>query len=252
MRLLEHMTRDEAKAVGEHALLVLPVGAVEQHGPHLPVGTDYVAVEAVARAAAEALPDDVPVVVAPTLPFGSSHHHIPFGGTLSLSTTTYYQVLADLVESAILSGFRRIFILNGHGGNSELIQLAARDMALKHDAHLAAAPYWTIAWEALIRADVHTTALVPGHAGTFETALIMALRPELVHEPRPARNGPFRNDERGYLPFRAEHHGWWQSIDGFTDSPAAADAALGQRCFDLIVEAVRDAFAAFHASCEAS
>ncbi len=87
------------------------------------------------------------------MPFGSSHHHLPFGGTMSLSTETYYRAIYDLTESLITSGFRRIFILNGHGGNHELVQLVARDLALKHPANIAAGSYWTIAWDALV--EVH-------------------------------------------------------------------------------------------------
>src|SRR5690349_8269436 len=178
--LFEEHTREELRALAPKALLVLPVGAIEQHGPHLPVGTDRFSAEHIARAAAASASRQIPVLVAPTLPFGSSQHHLPFGGTMSLGTETYYRVLTELCESLVSGGFRRIFILNGHGGNNELIQLVARDIALRHPAHLAAAPYWTIAWEALVAEAAHERAGLPGHAGTFETSLIMALRPELV------------------------------------------------------------------------
>src|SRR3954466_12013167 len=117
--LLQEMTRTEARASGE-SLVVWPVGALEQHGPHLPVGTDYLTVEVLARRAAAKAAERIPVLVAPTLPFGSSHHHLPFGGTMSLSTEGYYRVAYELVESLIVSGFRKVFIVNGHGGNSEL------------------------------------------------------------------------------------------------------------------------------------
>src|SRR2546422_5922064 len=121
------------------------------------------------------------------MPFGSSHHHLPFGGTMSLSTETYYRVLYELAESLVIGGFRRIFILNGHGGNSELIQLVARDLALKHPAHLAAASYWSVAWDALVEEQAHVLGRLPGHAGAFETSQMMALRPDLVRESRPHR-----------------------------------------------------------------
>jgi len=244
--LLEEFTREELRAMAPDTLVVLPVGAIEQHGPHLPVGTDRLAVEHIARAAAAEAAGQISVVVAPTLAFGSSHHHIPFGGTLSLSTETYYRVLIDLAESLIASGFRRIFILNGHGGNSELIQLAARDMALKHPAHLAAAPYWTIAWDALVAEQAHTSAGLPGHAGTFETALILALRPELVHEPRPHRDAPAGSDPRDHSPYRAELHGAWRQIDGYTDSPDQADASHGRRYLAAIVHEVARALVEFY------
>jgi len=247
MRLMfDELTREELRGMARDALVLLPVGATEQHGPHLPVGTDHFVVAHIARAAAEAA-GQIPVLVAPTLPFGSSHHHIPFGGTLSLSTDTYYRVLSDLATSLIRSGFRRIFILNGHGGNSELIQLVARDLALTHQAHLAAAPYWTIAWESLQTLQTHPGVGLPGHAGTFETALIMAIRAELVREPRPHRDLPEDARSRASAaPYRTELHGAWQRIDGYTDSPDHADAALGQQALAMITQAVAQALTEFY------
>ena len=247
MRLLfEELTREELRTMAPDALVILPVGAVEQHGPHLPVGTDYFVVEHVARAAAAELARDVPALVAPTMPFGSSHHHLPFGGTLSLSTATYYRVLYDLAESLILDGFRRIFMLNGHGGNHELIQLVARDLALKHAAHLAAASYWTIAWDALVEAQAHIQAGLPGHAGAFETALVLALRPELVREPRPHRDNPAGSDPRSFTsPYRAELHGAWQQIEGYTDSPDRATVQQGEAYLATIVGEVTRALREF-------
>jgi creatinine amidohydrolase len=245
--LLEELTREEARALAPDALVLLPAGAVEQHGPHLPVGTDYFAVEHIARAAAEALAGRVPVLVAPALPFGSSHHHLPFGGTMSLSTETYYRALRDLAESLIVGGFRRIFILNGHGGNNELIQLVARDLALQHPAQLAAASYWSIAWDALVAAQAHVGAGLPGHAGTFETSLMLALRPALVREPRPHRDAPAGSDPRGpNPPYRAEQHGSWRQIDGYTDSPDQADAQRGTAYLAAIVGEVARALEEFY------
>ncbi|HNP70243.1 MAG TPA: creatininase family protein [Kouleothrix sp.] len=246
-RLFEEHTREELRALAPEALVVLPVGAVEQHGPHLPVGTDRFTAEYIARAAADAAGASIPVLVAPTLPFGSSQHHIPFGGTLSLGSETYYRLLCDLCESLIACGFRRIFILNGHGGNNELIQLVARDLALRHDAHLAAAAYWTIAWDALVAEGAQQAAGLPGHAGTFESSLILALRPELVHEPRPHRDAPADTDARGfYAPYRAELHGSWQRMQGYTDSPDQASTERGQRYLAAIVDAVARAFVEFY------
>ena len=249
--LLEELTREQARELAPEALVVLPVGAVEQHGPHLPVGTDYFAVEHIARAAGAALAGRVPVLVAPALPFGCSQHHLAFGGTLSLSTETYYRALRDLAESLIVSGFRRIFILNGHGGNNELIQLVARDLALGHPAHLAAASYWSIAWDALVAARAHNGAGLPGHAGAFETALMLALRPALVREPRPHRDSPPGSDPRGAnAPYRAELHGAWQQIDGYTDSPDQADAERGAAYLAAIVREVAGALEEFYISAQ--
>jgi creatinine amidohydrolase len=246
--LLQELTRAEARALAPHALVVFPTGATEQHGPHLPVGTDHFAVERIARAAALLVADTIPVVVAPTLPFGSSHHHLPFGGTMSLSTETYYRVLVDLAESLITGGFRRIFIVNGHGGNDEIVQLAARDLALRHPACLAAASYWNAAWDALVGAEAHLPGRLPGHAGAFETSLVLALRPELVHEPRPHRENAESADPRGYRRYRAEYHGSWQRTDGFTDSPDRATAERGQRYLAAAARGVSEALTEFYAT----
>jgi creatinine amidohydrolase len=245
--LLQEMTREEARAVAPEALVVFPVGALEQHGPHAPVGTDDYAVEHVARGAAAAVADQIPIVVAPTLPFGCSPHHLPFGGTMSLSTETYYRALRDLTESLIVSGFRRIFIVNGHGGNHELVQLVARDLALVNPVDIAAASYWTIAWEALVAADAHQHGGLPGHAGAFETSVVLALRPELIQEPRPRRDdAPGANPRVMTQPYRAEFNGSWQRMNGFTDSPARATAELGRAFLTAAVEAVGKAFVEFY------
>jgi creatinine amidohydrolase len=244
--LLHEITRQEAASRAANALVVLPVGATEQHGPHLPLGTDFLIVEHITRAAAQEARRSIDVLVAPTLQVGSSHHHLPFGGTISLSTERYYAALSDLVESLIESGFRRIFILNGHGGNHEIIQLVARDLALKHPVNLGAASYWDLAREAVAEREPDLHGRFPGHAGVFETSLIMALRPDLVDEPRPHRTA--EDLARTIIPpdqFRAERHGFWLSIDGYTDSPDLASPEWGQRLLGVIVPAVAGALARF-------
>jgi creatinine amidohydrolase len=223
------------------------VGAIEQHGPHLPVGTDFLTIEYLAHAAAAEVAGDIPVLVAPTMPFGSSHHHLPFGGTMSLSTNTYYHVIYDLTESLITCGFRRVFVLNGHGGNNELIQLVARDLALKHPVHVAAASYWIVAWDALVELRAHVPGRLPGHAGAFETSQMMALRPDLVREPRPHREGVTGSAPRSfYTPYRTEKHGFWESIDGYSDSPDRADAAKGQEYLAAVIKSVGKALVEFY------
>jgi creatinine amidohydrolase len=245
--LFHELTREEARAQVPHALVVLPVGSTEQHGPHLPVITDTISVEYIARAAAAEAAKTVPVLVAPTLPFGSSDHHLPFGGTMSIRTDTYYRVLCELLESLITGGARRLFILNGHGGNHEIAQLAARDIALKHPVNAAAGSYWFVAWNAMIGIKAHTVGNFPGHAGAFETSQVMAIRPDLVRTPLPHRDepAPVEAPEAG-RPYRGEVHGWWQSINGFTDSPDRATAALGQAFLDTAARAVASAFVEFH------
>jgi creatinine amidohydrolase len=246
--MFNELTREKLRELAPTAMVVLPVGATEQHGPHLPVGTDAFAVERVARDAASEASEKIPVLVAPTLFYGSSHHHLPFGGTMSIQTETYYRVVHDLVESLITCGFRRVFVLNGHGGNHELIQIAVRDLALRHQVSLAAASYWDIAMDALRSREELGAFLIPGHAGAFETSLIMALHPALVQEPRPQRDSD--PTTRPSARIRHEHHGFLPRIDGYTDSPATGSADLGLDYLSIVVTAVSEAFVSFYEETE--
>jgi creatinine amidohydrolase len=244
--LLHEITRGEAARRAPSALVVLPVGATEQHGPHLPLGTDFLIVEHVTRAAAREAQPHLDVLVAPTFQIGSSHHHLSFGGTISLSTERYYGALRDMTESLIQSGFRRIFIVNGHGGNHELIQLVVRDLAQTHPCNLAAASYWDLARESLAQREPDLGGRLPGHAGAFETSLIMAVHPDLVVNPLPHRTAvELTRTSIPPAPYRAERHGFWTSIDGFTDSPDQASPERGQRLLEIIVAAVATALVSF-------
>ena len=249
MKLFAELNREQIRAAAQDSLVVLPIGATEQHGPHLATGMDYFTVDSIARDAAAIASARIPVVVTPALPFGSSHHHFVFGGTMSLSTDTYYRVLYELVESLVTDGFTRIFLLNGHGGNHELAHLAVRDIVLKYPVRAAAGSYWNVAWDALIGADAHRGRRLPGHAGDFETSLMLSLRPELVATDRPHRERSGDTDPAGkQSPFRDERHGAWKSINGFTDSPAQADGERGTLYREVIAKAVADAWVEYYNS----
>jgi creatinine amidohydrolase len=243
------LNRTQLNMLARRAIVLLPTGATEQHGPHLTVGTDTLTAGALAAAAADAVAADIDVIVAPTLPFGSSPHHLPFGGTMSVTTETYYRLIGDLLNSLADGGFRRIMIVNGHGGNNELIQLAARDTALNRPLAVAAASYWTMAWPQLVAAGAGRVGHLPGHAGEFETSVIMHLHPALVPAERPARELTVRSDPpMATDSYRSEIHGFWQTIDGYSDSPAAATAEAGARYFAAAVSGVVAALRSFAAA----
>jgi creatinine amidohydrolase len=242
----EEMTREALQQVAPTALAVIPVGATEQHGPHLPAGTDVMHTEHVAHAAAARIADRIPVVVTPTLPFGCSPHHVPFGATISLSAETLARVLHDLGTSIAAAGFRYLFVVNGHGGNHELISLMARDLALKLPLAVAAGSWWAIARDALMSEGGGQIGRLPGHAGAFETSIVLALRPDLVREPMPHRDGPVAGDLVTFgSPYRTELPGSWQRIDGYTDSPDLGTAGRGQRFLEAGIQAVAAAMLAF-------
>jgi creatinine amidohydrolase len=245
--LFAELTRTDLAELAPRALAVVPLGATEQHGPHLPTGTDFFHAELVARGAAEQVADRIPIVVTPTLPFGSSEHHFPFGGTISLPTTVYYDTVTAITESLVRDGFRRIFLVNGHGGNHELIQLVARDVALRLPVAIAATSWWIAGWDVIVAADAMEVGRLPGHAGGFETSLVMAMRPELVASPLPDRE-PWPSDTTTRFPalVREERHGFWQSIDGFSDGPGRATAEAGRRWLDVATAELARLYVAFH------
>ena len=248
--LFNELDRTALAALASTSMVVLPVGATEQHGPHLATGTDTFSVEHVTRAAAVRAADAGSIVVAPTLPFGSSDHHLAFGGTLSLSTQTYYAVIRDLVASLITDGFRKILIVNGHGGNHEIVQLAARDLALIHPVQIGALSYWQPAQGKLDGAWAGKPGHPPpGHAGEFETSVIMHLRPDLPPNDSPTRtNAKIEALPPRVIGWRLERNDWWQAIDGYTDSPSAATAESGERFVEIVVDALADVMREFLAS----
>lgn len=238
------MTREALGMALPNAVIVLPTAATEQHGPHLATGHDALVLDEIVRRAAERVDTGTNVLVAPTLTFGSSDHHLPFGGTLSLRSETYLAVLKDLLRSAVESGARRVLVVNGHGGNHELNEIAVRDTALAQPNDrrvvLAAGSWWTIAAQALAGREEFASARIPGHAGQLETAMMLAWRPDLVQEPRPARESDPSVGTR-IAGLRIEGEVRWREFDGFTDSPADAMLELGALALDLAAGALAKA-----------
>jgi creatinine amidohydrolase len=154
-------------------------------------------------------------------------------------------VLKDLLRSMVTSGARRVLVLNGHGGNHELNELAVRDVAREQPEAagiaLAAASWWTLAAPLVATREGLAGVRVPGHAGQAETAMMLALRPDRVRaELLPSRDA---DPSLGTLipGARIEGEVPWTRFHGFTDSPATATAELGAELLDLAVAAVADA-----------
>ncbi|WP_283137709.1 creatininase family protein [Rhizohabitans arisaemae] len=231
--ILGELTSSELTRLSPEAVLVVPIGATEQHGARLPVGTDTVVSEQVAlRAAAGAR---AAVLVAPALAYGSSHHHLPYPGTLSLRGRTLLAVLGDLIESAARTGFRKVVVFNGHGGNDDLVRQAARDAVLDHEVTVAAASYWTLGGDRLVElARQAGIAHVPGHAGAFEAALLLGLGLPVREES--ARTPSLPGGTPPALPgaFVAEHD-WIARINGTTDPVDPATPETGRRLLDHLV-----------------
>jgi creatinine amidohydrolase len=176
---LAHLTREQAGERIPASIVILPTAAIEQHGPHLPLDTDSCIVENIVERAAASI--DLPVLWAPVVVYGASHHHFPFPGVMSLASETFGATVRDLLRSLAKSGAQRVYILNGHGGNDEMIRLIAREEARALTMAIGAASYWSLAWEELLELHAHTElGPLPGHAGAFETSIMLTLRPNSV------------------------------------------------------------------------
>ncbi|MEV4894905.1 creatininase family protein [Nonomuraea sp. NPDC055795] len=230
---LARMTTKEAgRALAAAGVAILPVGACEQHGPHLSLDTDMGIADAFARRLAADL--GAQAVLCPPVPYGLSEHHLAFPGTLTLRPATYLALLADLAESLAHHGLRRILVVNGHGGNTDPIRLAARELRRDHGVEMA-----HLMW-ALLAADT-IAELIPegryGHACQSETSVAMAIAPHLVRLDLigpPAPGAPPDRDTdppsgRVDLPV---------AFETWTDSGALGDARLaGAEMGQKIVEA---------------
>jgi creatinine amidohydrolase len=175
----------------DRCVVVAPIAACEQHSRHLATFTDTVLVTGVADGAEARLKGEV--LQLPTLWFGASHHHLRFGATLSAGVDTHVNLLCDLLVPLLDDGFQRILLLNGHGGNIDTMQMALRRLQPNYrDRILCAASYWDLAAKELAalaegpRKDM-------GHACEFETSMMLALRPDLVHRDE-IRDDPPRQD----------------------------------------------------------
>jgi creatinine amidohydrolase len=235
---LAELNRDELRVIAQNGgVAIIPIAATEQHGPHLPTGTDTISTDHVVLQAAESLAGRVPVVVSPILPYGCSAHHLPFGATASLSPQAMLAVLLDLGGSLVGSGFTKILIVNGHGGNHSVMQVAAAELSQRHGVVVAAASWWQLAEDELIARGALESGDVPGHAGAFETSIMLALHPELVRDlPDRPVTGPGRVGLKA--PLMVRHPDDWAAIDGFTDSPSRGDAPSGAAYLGLGVTAV--------------
>jgi creatinine amidohydrolase len=157
---------------------VLPLGATEQHGPHLPLSVDSDLIDAVSTRMLAALGPEQSVLVLPTLTVTKSDEHIAFPGTLTLSAETLLAVLRDIGASIAAAGVQRLVLFNGHGGNSALLQVAARDLRRTHNLIVVVCSWGGFTdWQAHYDADAYAQDI---HAGDSETSAMLAIRPERV------------------------------------------------------------------------
>ena len=218
-----------------NAIVVLPVASMEQHGPHLPVGVDTFLCEAVCRAGAELAVKDVPVVVAPTLWCGMAEHHMAFGGTFTFDIPTYQAVLRAFLKSIERHGFKRVFIVNGHGGNIAALNAFLPDLARELALTLYAATYFDMSRDDLAQfledqKSVH-------HACEVESSMMMVVAPATVkHERLHEAFGMLNGDPRKAFPAARFHSFKDLTPSGVVGDARRASAAKGEKLMQVCAE----------------
>ena len=171
-------TVDFALADTERWIAVLPVAAIEQHGPHLPVYTDTCIAEGMIGRAIELLPEDLPVAFLPVQAIGKSNEHISSPGTLTSSWETTTRFWLDIGDSVARAGVEKLIIVNAHGGNVPMIDIVARELRVRHDMLVVGT-----AWSRFGHPEGLPTgdeSLYGIHGGEIETSVMLHLRPDLV------------------------------------------------------------------------
>lgn len=171
-------TQDFADIDVERVVAILPVGAVEQHGPHLPVRVDAAINAGIITRAVELMSADCPALVLPMMAVGKSDEHLAFPGTLTLSYETLARVWFELGESVHRAGIRKILFFNSHGGQPQLLEIVCRELRAKLGMYAVSA-MWPrlIDMDALFDPDENRHGI---HAGQSETSVMLHLHPELV------------------------------------------------------------------------
>jgi creatinine amidohydrolase len=165
------------------AIVIVPVGSTEQHGPHLPVMVDYrLATEVARRGAVKLAAAGHPVLVTPTVWTGFAEHHMELGGTITLDYAVFYGVIRGIVRSLARDGFRRICVLNGHGGNIAPLVVAVSELTVELKIPLVYFSYWEIA-EAATKSILEYQDKIL-HACEGETSMMMAVEPALIDRSR--------------------------------------------------------------------
>jgi len=167
-------TRDFALLDPVATVAVLPLGATEQHGPHLPLGVDTVLADGIVRAVIPLLPADLPVLFLPTQQVGLSPEHVRFPGTLTLSAETLMRVWKEIGAGVARAGLRKLVLFNAHGGHVGAMDVVARELRAEHDLLVYSVSWFNLPLEgqSIDRFDVH--------AGQSETAMMLALAPAQV------------------------------------------------------------------------
>jgi creatinine amidohydrolase len=244
-RFLPYLTWQDIQSLPDkqNIVIVQPLGAIEQHGLHLPLIVDAAIVTGVIGKALQALKPEIPAYALPTLTYGKSNEHWHFPGTITLTATTLLQTLMEVGESLYRAGFRKLVFLNGHGGQPQVVDIAARDLRQRF-SDFQVFPHFV--WNALPPSAfspwLSPQELQEGiHAGDAETSLMLALLPDQVKLDRAVAEYPPALTAYPALSWEGACPIAWMTCDlsktGTIGNPSTASVDKGQQMLEALATA---------------
>ena len=250
--LFAELWRHELEAaVTRNPVVIVPVGSIEQHGPHCPPDVDISIPYHLAISAAQEI-EEFPVLVAPPVSYGFTHYNMGHPGTITLALETFIALICDICRSLKANGFERIVLVNGHGGNVAP-QRAASVKLSEEDVWALPLVYWQMADEEL-NAWSETDEGSIGHGGEWETSLQLYLRPQLIDRSKimppgadygwPRENGRFSDKLARFAEWPERRR---EAPHGVVGDPRVASAEKGERLFGVLKDRLIEVCREFHA-----
>ncbi len=237
-RLAELTWTEAADERARQPIVLVPIGSTEAHGPHLPLSTDAILSDELARRAGEALEaDGRTVLIAPTLSYAITEYAAAFAGTISLSPETATNLVAEVCASLALQGFQRVCLVNSHLEPAHVVSLkdACARAEAKSGQKVAFPDQLDRRWARTLTEEYKRGAC---HAGSYETSLVLAARPELVRNDVRARLSPLPIDLAQAMKAGKRTFGEAGAADAYFGDPAAATTDEGNAIYALLVTMV--------------
>jgi creatinine amidohydrolase len=243
----DYTSEEFAQLNHDRIIAVLPVGAIEQHGPHLPLAVDAAVAEGLAKQLAEKLPEDSHVLFLPTQAVGKSDEHLHFPGTLTLSAETLARVWTEIGASVARSGVRKIVLLNSHGGQISTMDIVVRDLRIKHQMLAFSVNWFGFGLPDGLYSDHELQVGI--HAGDLETSIMLAMHPDLVKMDKARDFRPLIDDlicDFSHIRIGGGAKLGWQSQDlhpaGACGNATLATAEKGQLTLDFVTDKLVEVF----------
>lgn len=241
---------DINEAVQQNRVVIIPIACVEDHGAHLPLDTDIVIVNEICRRTANLIPEKV--LLFPTINNGYDPHHMDFPGTISIEWKKVVEYMLEITKSLVHHGFRRIVIVNAHGSNTPLMELAGRLTVINnHEVLALGISWWTIPKVRELIPHIRESESPGGmaHACELETSIYLAVAPEFVEMDKAVKDIGFPTSDLFWHDLAGGGSGtgiglmeWWSTLSrtGVMGDPTKATAEKGEKVLNAAAEGLRD------------